>query len=274
MQGTVLSLFPGIDLFGRAFTQEGFCVVRGPDLLFGQDVRDFFAPLGAFLGIIGGSPCQDFSRARRSEPTGEGDATIAEFARVVTEAQPVWFVLENVPGVPRVNVAGYKLQLINISAAECGGRQSRRRVFQFGWRDGPGLIVRRGDTQPTTLEPCCLASEASRKKRRSWSDFCELQGLPRTFDLPGWSLAAKYRMVGNGVPVMMGRAIAIAIRDRFQFVNVRGCVCGCGRAVEGDRRHANAACRKRMQRSRDANRVTGPEQITAGRVTPPPARSV
>ena len=29
----VLSLFPGIDLLGRGFEAEGFCVVRGPDLL-------------------------------------------------------------------------------------------------------------------------------------------------------------------------------------------------------------------------------------------------
>ena len=31
----VLSLFPGIGLLDMAFEAEGFCVVRGPDLLWG-----------------------------------------------------------------------------------------------------------------------------------------------------------------------------------------------------------------------------------------------
>ena len=33
----VLSLFPGADLFGEAFEKEGFCVVRGPELILGPD---------------------------------------------------------------------------------------------------------------------------------------------------------------------------------------------------------------------------------------------
>lgn len=267
MSGTVLSLFPGIDLFGRAFELEGYSVVRGPDLIFGQDVRTFHARPDTFIGVIGGSPCQDFSRARRSTPTGEGDATIAEFARVVTEARPVWFCLENVPCVPDVQVEGYQVQRVHLSAAECGGHQSRRRVFQFGYRDGPRLIVRREVTPRDHLEPCCLATEAQRPTRRTFADFCELQGLPRTFELPGWSLAAKYRAVGNGVPVMMGRTVAVAIRDRFQFEHLRGCVCGCGRALRPGCEQATAACRKRMQRERDAARVTGPPPVTAGGVT-------
>jgi DNA (cytosine-5)-methyltransferase 1 len=32
MSGLVLSLFPGIGLLDMAFEEEGFCVVRGPDL--------------------------------------------------------------------------------------------------------------------------------------------------------------------------------------------------------------------------------------------------
>lgn len=38
-QQLVLSLFPGIGLLDMAFEQEGFCVVRGPDVLWGGDVR-------------------------------------------------------------------------------------------------------------------------------------------------------------------------------------------------------------------------------------------
>ena len=41
MKSFVLSLFPGIGLFDMAFEAEGFCVVRGPDVSWGGDVRTF-----------------------------------------------------------------------------------------------------------------------------------------------------------------------------------------------------------------------------------------
>jgi site-specific DNA-cytosine methylase len=44
----VLSLFPGIGLLDRAFEEEGFCVVRGPDLLWGGDIKTFHPPAGKF----------------------------------------------------------------------------------------------------------------------------------------------------------------------------------------------------------------------------------
>ena len=40
----VLSLFPGIDLLGRGFESEGFCVVRGPDTLWDSMIEEFSAP--------------------------------------------------------------------------------------------------------------------------------------------------------------------------------------------------------------------------------------
>lgn len=44
----ILSLFPGIDLLGRAFEEMGFCVVRGPDKLWGGDIKNFRPPDGIF----------------------------------------------------------------------------------------------------------------------------------------------------------------------------------------------------------------------------------
>src|SRR4051812_46756528 len=96
----VLSLFPGIDLLGMGFEQVGFCVVRGPDLLWGGDVRHFDVPAGRFDGFIAGPPCQDFSGFRRSAPTGYGDEMLAHFRRLVTEGGPFWWLMENVARVP------------------------------------------------------------------------------------------------------------------------------------------------------------------------------
>lgn len=60
MEIIVLSIFPGIDLLGCGFEAEGYCVVRGPDLLWGGDIRRFHVPAGRFNGIIAG-----FSSGRR-----------------------------------------------------------------------------------------------------------------------------------------------------------------------------------------------------------------
>src|SRR4051812_17909323 len=103
----LLSVFPGADLLGRGFEAEGYCVVRGPDLVWGGNIRRFHPPSGHFEGIIGGSPCPDFSSLLRTEPSGEGLEMLNEYVRVVDEAQPKWWLHENVPGVPDVAVPGY-----------------------------------------------------------------------------------------------------------------------------------------------------------------------
>lgn len=258
----VLALFPGIDLFGRGFEAEGFCVVRGPDVLWGGDIRRFAPPAGRFNGIIGGSPCQDFSRARRSPPTGAGLAMLAEFVRIVELARPDWFLLENVPCVPTVTVRGYRMQRVDLDARECGLRQRRLRHFQFG--SDAGLVI----TLPRSKrdcpgEPACLASEGRRQNRRTWAEFCELQGLPMDFDLPGMTKAARYAAVGNGVPVPMARMLARAILTARPWHTTRLCACGCGRELTPRQIAATAACRKRLERRRrERAGINGGRRVT------------
>lgn len=266
----VLSVFPGVDLLGRAFCLEGYHVYRGPDALWGQRVEAWAAQPGLFEGVIGGPPCQDYSAARRGEPSGEGDRLLEEYARVVTQAWPAWYLMENVPRVPTITIPGYTTQRVHLDARHYGCRQRRLRSFQFGSLDGVTLVFESEQTVgigtgTIGLAPCCMASEGTRAARRSWSEFCRLQGLPQNFDLPGWSLGAKYRAVGNGVPIPLGRAVAAAIRRRLVTAAARVCVCGCGRRVHGQALHAGPACRKRQQRRRDLRAVTGPAAITPGR---------
>lgn len=259
----VLSLFPGIDLFGRGFETEGFCIVRGPDVLWGGDIREFNPPPGRLEGIIGGSPCQDFSRARRAEPTGEGLELLAEFVRVVEAARPDWFLLENVPTVPTVAVEGYRVQRLDLDARECGLRQRRLRHFQFGSAEGKVIIVqRRLALSRAESHATCLASEGRRKHRRTWPDFCELQGLPPDFDLPGMTKAARYAAVGNGVAVPVARVLAEAIKCAVPWHAVRLCACGCGRTLTPQQIAATPACRKRLQRRRDAAASTAAGIVT------------
>jgi DNA (cytosine-5)-methyltransferase 1 len=246
----ILSLFPGIDLLGRGFEAEGFCVVRGPDLIFGGDIRSFTPPPGRFDGVIGGSPCQDFSSLRRDPPTGNGLAMLAEFVRCVEAAQPGWWLLENVPGVPSVAPAGYAVQRFDLRASECGLSQQRLRHFQFGSAHDEVLLLARDARQPVT-QRCVTATEGTQIQRRGWAEFCQAQGLPADFDLPGWTRSAKYAAVGNGVAVPVARFIARAIRDsRYPSALIKLCVCGCGRSISGKQLAATPACRKRMERRR------------------------
>lgn len=225
----VLSLFPGIGLLDMAFEEEGFCVVRGPDLLWGGDVRRFYPPAGKFDGVIGGPPCQAFSEASRLTGSRK-ENMIPEFERCIAEAGPQWFVMENVKGAPLPIVPGYHVrdQVLNnrwlCGGDGIGGEQSRLRRFSFGSRDGRRIVID-GFAVFTnqSFEPCVLASERSkgqpgrgsyseRRAPRSISRQAELMGLPPDFlkDAP-FTEGGKGRVIGNGVPLAMGRAVARAV---------------------------------------------------------------
>jgi DNA (cytosine-5)-methyltransferase 1 len=136
MSGLVLSLFPGIGLLDMAFEEEGFCVVRGPDLLWGGDIRKFRPPVGRFDGVIGGPPCQLFSQFRHINPhTGKHGNLIPEYERCVAEARPFWFVMENVKDAPEPSVDGYETRSEFLNPRWVGAEQNRLRRFTFGTRD-------------------------------------------------------------------------------------------------------------------------------------------
>lgn len=228
----VLSLFPGIGLFDLAFEEQGFCVVRGPDVLWGGDVRRFHPPAGRFEGVIGGPPCQGFSTASQLTPGWKGENLIPEFERCVFEAQPTWFVMENVRHAPLPAVVGYVVEDVLVNNRCFGERQNRVRRFSFGTRDGRRLAID-GVTlfEHPEFARCAMASEGSTgycnhkgySPRRPWPEFCELQGLPPDYlDKSPFTLTAKYRVVGNGVPLPMGRAIARAVEKAVAEGNGRG----------------------------------------------------
>ena len=239
-------------------------MVRGPDLLWGCDIRTFHPPGSIFDGVIAGSPCQDFSTLTRT-PTDYSDNMLAEFRRVVLEAFPEWFLLENVPTVPDITVPGYHVQRFDLNARECGMRQSRLRHFQFGSKSGFVIIPKRQKPYGHAV-PICLASEGKKANRRSWSDFCAAQGLPRSTTFPGLSIAARYAAVGNGVPIPMAQVIARSVLDaHILHTDVRLCACGCGRRLTGRQLSATPACRKRLERRRKRDASIS---STAGHVTP------
>jgi DNA (cytosine-5)-methyltransferase 1 len=261
----VLSLFSNIGMLDMGFTQNGFCVVSAGDTILGShhDIRNFNVPSNKFNGVIGGSPCQDFSKARRTPPTGEGNELLNEFKRVVLQASPDWFLLENVPECPDIEIEGYKVQRFNLNAKHCGSSQNRNRKFQFGSKQGLVLQIIR-DAALTNVTRCVTASEFNKIDRRKFSDFCLLQGLPVDFDLPSFNLSGKYRAVGNGVNILVAYKVAKSIREATQgdtarrITDYQFCVCGCGEEVKGKQISKTSACRKRIQIKRERAAVNAP----------------
>lgn len=222
----ILSLFPGADLFGRAFESAGFCVVRGPDKLWGGDVAGFHVPPGRFDGIIGGPPCQVFSSLTAMSGTNAVNL-IPEFARLVDEAAPAWAIMENVIGA-----APYAppWPSVVLNDWDCGGLTKRKRQFWFYGipaplpppaRDGEGDYsvlasqwkIRTGKQGGTpNMHQVLTVDEAAR-----------LQGFPALGQQlvdsqpDGLSSAARrvlaIHLLGNGVPYAMGMYLARHVVD-------------------------------------------------------------
>lgn len=244
----VLSIFPGIDLLGEGMCQEWpeLCIVRGPDPIFGGDIRGWHAPPGVFWGVLGGPPCQAFSRmvhivrAKGQSPKAN---LIPEFERVVTEAQPQWFLMENVRAAPLPMVPGYIVRDYILNNRWLGGEQNRERRFSFGTPQGVALDLSgdivalehanwdRAVVASSSKEGALARSQEELRNgtslrlrrqvsalpgqmpRRTITRCCELQGWPpELLDDTPFTVAGKYLVVGNGVPRLMARAIAKAIR--------------------------------------------------------------
>lgn len=240
MSQLVLSLFPGIGMLDSAFEEAGFCVVRGPDVLWGGDIRKFNPPAGKFDGVIGGPPCQPFSEIRRLlKATGRDTKAvdmIPDFVRCVEATRPAWFLMENVKKAPNPNASGYVVKRIDVAHADFGGDTMRKRRFWFGTPDGLELNPRtslRSSLLPlerAVTRNCRIPDETHRERRKAKGgllpgdgkymqlpDVCELQGLPRTFcdDTP-FKVSVMRIMLGNGVPLAMGRAIAKAVQEAVE----------------------------------------------------------
>lgn len=261
MTQLVLSLFSGVGLLDRAFAAAGFCVVCGPELITGGDLRKWQAVPGRFDGIVAGPPCQGFSAANEfrndaSHPSVQNSRWMLQHTcRLIGEALPQWFVIENVPGVPDIRVPGYGIQRLNISDWECGGVQIRTRTVQFGHRCGYVIRPERVNDRSRNRKKGRPVNSVTTKTSRhtDFPDHCRKQGLSSPLQLPGWTKTAKFRAVGNGVPLRIGRAVAAAVL-RAGPSSIFDCRCGCGRRLAGRQRSATATCRKRLQLLRTRKR--------------------
>ena len=132
----------------------------GDDVVLSDDVRDLSGEsLLAISGgkqplvVAGGPPCQGFTSAGARRACDDRNTLVGEFARLVAEVRPTWFLFENVEGFltmsggdfvvdlldPIVD-AGYSVRLRKVNVANYGVPQLRKRVIALGSLEGdPGF---------------------------------------------------------------------------------------------------------------------------------------
>jgi len=150
--------------------------------------------------LIGGPPCQPFSKAgywasgdtlRLDDPRS---GTLGAYFRVLRDSLPKTFLLENVPGlayrskseglelitrsIRKLNQernANYRWTVAKLNAANFGIPQMRERVFVIGARDGTEFVFPPA-THADLEEPVTLCPPSLEPWRTAWDAIGDLQG--------------------------------------------------------------------------------------------------
>ena len=163
----VLSLFDGISCARVALDRAGLPVsaylaseidphaiavsqANYPDIVRLGDVREI-TQVGPVDLLIGGSPCQDLSVAKKNRQglAGSRSSLFWEYVRIRDLVRPTWFVLENVASMSKADrdtiTATLGVEPILIDAALVSA-QSRKRLFwtnlPVGQPEDRGILLR------------------------------------------------------------------------------------------------------------------------------------
>lgn len=130
-------------------------------------------------GLIGGPPCQGFSRIGHRKKTDPRNLLFTHFFRLVKETEPLFFLAENVPGImdkENDEIRKYALGLIPqsystiepfcLNASDFGAPTTRERVFFFGF-------------QSNYLGPILQSDFEARKSKEKNHVELALAGLPK-----------------------------------------------------------------------------------------------
>lgn len=126
------------------------CFTGDLSKLSARQIKATIGHVGPVDIVFGGPPCQGFSVGGKMDPTDERNKLVLEFARLVVELAPKFFVLENVKGFVNgryapirrrfreiVEAAGYVVSEPKVlDATDYGVPQRRKRVFMVGSRGG------------------------------------------------------------------------------------------------------------------------------------------
>lgn len=143
-----------------------------PDIVRLGDVREVTADkVEAIDLLIGGSPCQDLSIAKKERKGLEGDRSglFWEYVRILREVKPKWFVLENVASMRKQDketiTAEMGVEPVLFDAALISA-QSRKRLF---WTNIPfTLPPDRGIVLRDILQPDAEVDESMTTKGKAF----------------------------------------------------------------------------------------------------------
>ena len=176
--------------------------------------------------IIGGPPCQDFSSAgKRDETLGRADLTV-EFANIVTQVKPNWFVMENVDRAVKSQAykkaysileKKYGLTRMILDASYCGVPQSRKRFFLVGHKNSTDNFLnpyfqKNQSKTPMTLHDYfgdTLGLEYYYRHPRSYAR----RGIFSVYE-PSPTIRGVNRPVPNGYPGHSGDPISVSDKVR------------------------------------------------------------
>ena len=208
---TAIDLFCGVGGMSLGFQQTGFHLVAAIDIdpihvecyqknfphcrtrirdvtsLKGQDLLHLGGLSKGELDVLfGGPPCNGFSLIGKRNPADPRNDLLLEFARLVIEIKPRYFVVENVLGlsikpmdvilkkfIDKLSRDGYLFNIpyVFLNAIDFGVPQIRKRLFIIGSRSDqslPDLHMANGHKPVTVwdaiadlvpLEECCELSE-------------------------------------------------------------------------------------------------------------------
>lgn len=179
---TTLSLYSGAGGLDLGFADAGFEVVWANeadphacetyranlgDHIVEGDLLTVSLPPGRVDVVIGGPPCQGWSRIGRMDPADSRSEHVHHFMDVVAAKRPAAFIMENVAHLaesPRWREVregllgrsreelGYQTEILVLDASQFGVAQSRRRMFLVGLRDRSMAAPRRTTLRrPTTV---------------------------------------------------------------------------------------------------------------------------
>ncbi len=125
---------------GTRHSNNDVAELKGRDLLRLARLRK-----GELSGIIGGPPCQGFSEIGTRNVDDHRNELFHHFFRLVKEAQPHFFIAENVPGILNKRYDGFRQQAfkllgkryellkpLTITASDYGAPTVRTRIFFVG----------------------------------------------------------------------------------------------------------------------------------------------
>jgi DNA (cytosine-5)-methyltransferase 1 len=166
------------------------------------------------------SPVANLVRANGAEPRFGN--LIPEFERCVAEAAPDWWLMENVVAAPEPAVTRYAAHHFLLCPTWLGDPQRRKRRFSFGVRDSQPVDLRKWIQQAPLERAESIGAVTSRTVTLDVEEMCELQGLPRDFfRYSPFTKRSQRAMIANGVPMVMGRAVAAAVRWATEWLEAQ-----------------------------------------------------